>query len=170
VRFRWFPSEDGGLLKEAFRSSPCPRTWGIFKMPFLFADPKTVGKERFPPFPPQGFSWKPSEEGSHEIFCGSLNDLSFGPSEEGPGIGHSRDGIPVMSEPVFHMPRHLEAQIPLKVPEGTLPARPYPPRPRRVVLVGCCGSEEGPDPMITRKRIFDRSQTPLTELSLMLDL
>jgi hypothetical protein len=51
---------------------------------------------------------------------------------------HSRDGIPVMSEPVFQMPRHVEAQIPLKIPEGILPARPDPPRPRRVVLDVCC--------------------------------
>jgi hypothetical protein len=64
---------------------------------------------------------------------------------------HSRDGIPVMSEPVFQMPRHVEAQIPLKIPEGILPARPDPPRPRRVVLDGCCGSEQGPDPMFARK-------------------
>jgi hypothetical protein len=29
-----------------------------------------------------------------------------------------------LSEPVFHMPRQVEARIPLKVPEGTLSARP----------------------------------------------
>lgn len=64
---------------------------------------------------------------------------------------HSRDGIPVMSEPLFQMPRQVEAQIPLEVPGGTLPARPYRPRPRRVVSEGCCGSEQGPDPMFARK-------------------
>lgn len=157
-------------MNGAFRSFPCPRTWGTFEMPFLSFDPRIDELERFPPFPPQGFPWKPSEEGSLEFFCGSLNILSFGPSEDGPGTGHSRDGIPVMSKPVFHMPRHLEAQIPLKVPEGTLSARPYPPRPRRVVLVGCCGSEKGPDPMMARKGLFDRSLTSPTELSLMLNL
>lgn len=31
---------------------------------------------------------------------------------------------PGLLEPVFHMPRHVEARIPLQVPEGTLPARP----------------------------------------------
>jgi hypothetical protein len=64
---------------------------------------------------------------------------------------HSRDGIPVMSEPVFHMPRHAEAHIPLEVPEGTLPARPDHPQPRRVVSDGCCELEQGPDPMFARK-------------------
>jgi hypothetical protein len=89
----------------AFRSFHCPRTWGTIKMPFLSFDPRIDELERFPPFPPQGFPWKPSAEGSLEFFCGSWNILSFGPSEDGPGTGHSRDGIPVMSKPVFHMPR-----------------------------------------------------------------
>lgn len=39
------------------------------------------GRDCVPPFPPQGFSIFPSEEGRKEIFCGSLN-ASFNASSE----------------------------------------------------------------------------------------
>jgi hypothetical protein len=51
-------------------------------MPFLTSDPGIRGEDCVPPFPPQGFSNFPSEEGRSEIFYGSLNASFIASSEE----------------------------------------------------------------------------------------